>query len=59
MATNKKQIKREINEAQEPLRDTAKDIPLLLACILKELETNNKYLKLVSQLKCMEHGRDV
>jgi len=58
MAT-KKQIKQEINSAQEPMRDDIKDIPLLLACILRELETNNKYLKLVSQLKCMEHGRDV
>lgn len=59
MATNKKQIKKEINEAQEPMRDDIKDIPLLLACILRELEENNKYLKLVSQLKCLEHGRDV
>lgn len=58
MAT-KKQIKQEINSAQEPTRDDIKDIPLLLACILRELETNNKYLKLVSQLKCLEHGRDV
>lgn len=58
MAT-KKQIKQEINHAQEPMRDDIKDIPLLLACILRELETNNKYLKLVSQLKCLEHGRDV
>jgi hypothetical protein len=58
MAT-KKQIKQEINSAQEPMRDDIKDIPLLLACILRELETNNKYLKLVSQLKCLEHGRDV
>jgi uncharacterized protein YeeX (DUF496 family) len=56
MATNKKQIKREINEAQEPLRDTAKDIPLLLACILKELEENNKYLKLLSKLSAIDHG---
>ena len=49
MATKKqKEIKQEINNAQEPTRDEIKDIPLLLACILRELETNNKYLKLVS-----------
>lgn len=58
MAT-KKQIKQEINSAQEPVRDEIKDIPLLLACILRELETNNKYLKLVSQLKCLEHGKEL
>lgn len=60
MATKKqKEIKQEINNAQEPTRDEIKDIPLLLACILRELETNNKYLKLVSQLKCLEHGKEL
>lgn len=55
MAT-KKQIKQEINSAQEPMRDDIKDIPLLLACILRELEENNKYLKLLSKLSAIDHG---
>lgn len=61
MATSKqserRKVKREINAAQEPvMSNDIKDIPLLLACILRELETNNKYLKLLSQLECLDHG---
>lgn len=57
MATKKqKEIKQEINNAQEPIRDEIKDIPLLLACILRELEENNKYLKLLSKLSAIDHG---
>lgn len=61
MATSKqierRKVKREINAAQEPVMSgDIKDIPLLLACILRELETNNKYLKLLSKLECMDHG---
>lgn len=50
MAAKKQEIKQRNNE---------QDTNILLACLLREMESMNKYLKLLASLKCMEHGREL
>jgi len=62
MAT-KKVVKEETKKQPEAKRDGSKDNELLLACILREMETLNREIKdlkhyaaLISKLKVLEHG---
>jgi hypothetical protein len=50
MATNTKK-----QEIKKP-RDDSKDTNVILACILKEMEEFNKYLKFMAKLDAVDHG---
>ena len=55
-----KQLRQEVNSAQEPVfSDEIKDIPRLLACILRELESNHKYLEFLAKLEATRAGIEV
>lgn len=50
MATNNKK-----QEIKKP-RDDSKDTNLLLACILRELETLNKRMAFIEKMEAIDHG---
>ena len=48
MVTKKQEVKKP--------RDDSKDTNVILACILKEMEDFNKYLKFMAKLDAADHG---
>lgn len=47
--TNKKPV-------SKPERDTSKDLPIMVAMILSEIERTNRYLKFLAECEAMKHG---
>lgn len=37
-------------------RDTSKDLPIMVAMILSEIERTNRYLKFLAECEAMKHG---
>lgn len=47
-----KEVKKEVKKPREDSKDTN----VILACILKEMEDFNKYLKFMARLEAADHG---
>lgn len=48
-------MKQDTKQTKKP-RDDSKDTNIILACILKEMEEFNKYLKFIAKLDAADHG---
>lgn len=48
-------MKQDTKQTKKP-RDDSKDTNIILACILKEMEEFNKYLKFMAKLDAADHG---
>jgi len=48
-------MKQDTKQTKKP-RDDSKDTNVILACILKEMEDFNKYLKFMAKLDAADHG---
>lgn len=48
-------MKQDTKQTKKP-RDDSKDTNVILACILKEMEEFNKYLKFMAKLDAVDHG---
>lgn len=56
LAPLKGNIMKEIKKEVKKPRDDSKDTNVLLACMLKELEDFNKYLKFMARMEAADHG---